>query len=198
MLQVKQEFHSNGFMSEVDLDPGCTLNKKIRNAQLAQYNFILGQCNTLSLTPLSLYLLSSSARCPSRYWFFFLSLCMLGKVVGEKEKTSNTVNVRTRDNKVHGERTVEECIERLQQLKTCKSRNAEEDFWSSHTHISSLSQQHRELLTLKEPCGTAITCCLVSASYIFYRLFTVSLWFRYHIRYLVFLGINISVHNPSD
>ncbi|XP_034093049.1 threonine--tRNA ligase 1, cytoplasmic isoform X2 [Gymnodraco acuticeps] len=88
--KVKQEFHSNGFMSEVDLDPGCTLNKKIRNAQLAQYNFIL--------------------------------------VVGEKEKTSNTVNVRTRDNKVHGERTVEECIERLQQLKTCKSRNAEEDF----------------------------------------------------------------------
>lgn len=29
-------------MTDVDLDPGCTLNKKIRNAQLAQYNFILG------------------------------------------------------------------------------------------------------------------------------------------------------------
>ncbi|KAL7392066.1 hypothetical protein ABVT39_019109 [Epinephelus coioides] len=88
--KVKQEFHNSGFMAEVDLDPGCTLNKKIRNAQLTQYNFIL--------------------------------------VVGEKEKSSNTVNVRTRDNKVHGERTVEECIERLKQLKTCKSRNAEEDF----------------------------------------------------------------------
>lgn len=88
--KVKQEFHNNGFMTDVDLDPGCTLNKKIRNAQLAQYNFIL--------------------------------------VVGEKEKTSNTVNVRTRDNKVHGERTVEECIERLKQLKTTRSRNAEEDF----------------------------------------------------------------------
>uniref|UniRef100_A0AAQ5ZC58 threonine--tRNA ligase n=1 Tax=Amphiprion ocellaris TaxID=80972 RepID=A0AAQ5ZC58_AMPOC len=62
--KVKQEFHNSGFMTDVDLDPGCTLNKKIRNAQLAQYNFIL--------------------------------------VVGEKEKTSNTVNVRTRDNKVHG------------------------------------------------------------------------------------------------
>ncbi|XP_012721082.2 threonine--tRNA ligase 1, cytoplasmic [Fundulus heteroclitus] len=88
--KVKKEFHNSGFMTDVDLDPGCTLNKKIRNAQLAQYNFIL--------------------------------------VVGEKEKTSNTVNVRTRDNKVHGERSVEECIERLKQLKASRSRNAEEEF----------------------------------------------------------------------
>uniref|UniRef100_A0A668THM5 threonine--tRNA ligase n=1 Tax=Oreochromis aureus TaxID=47969 RepID=A0A668THM5_OREAU len=88
--KVKQEFHSSGLMTDVDLDPGCTLNKKIRNAQLAQYNFIL--------------------------------------VVGEKEKTSNTVNVRTRDNKVHGEHSVEECIKRLKQLKTSRCRNAEEEF----------------------------------------------------------------------
>uniref|UniRef100_A0A668AJL9 threonine--tRNA ligase n=1 Tax=Myripristis murdjan TaxID=586833 RepID=A0A668AJL9_9TELE len=88
--KVQQEFHNNGFMTDVDVDPGCTLNKKIRNAQLAQYNFIL--------------------------------------VVGEKEKTSDTVNVRTRDNKVHGECSVKDCIERLQQLKSCRSRNAEEEF----------------------------------------------------------------------
>ncbi|KAF3695525.1 Threonine--tRNA ligase, cytoplasmic [Channa argus] len=88
--EVKQEFHNSGIMTDVDLDPGCTLNKKIRNAQLAQYNFIL--------------------------------------VIGEKEKTSNTVNVRTRDNKVHGERSVKECIERLKQLKDSRSRNAEEEF----------------------------------------------------------------------
>ncbi|KAM7415838.1 hypothetical protein PAMA_018072 [Pampus argenteus] len=88
--QVQKEFHNSGLMTDVDLDPGCTLNKKIRNAQLAQYNFIL--------------------------------------VVGEKEKTSNTVNVRTRDNKVHGERSVEECIQRLKELKVSRSRNAEEDF----------------------------------------------------------------------
>uniref|UniRef100_A0A8C6PKW1 threonine--tRNA ligase n=1 Tax=Nothobranchius furzeri TaxID=105023 RepID=A0A8C6PKW1_NOTFU len=43
--KVSQEFHSNGFMSDVDADSGCTLNKKIRNAQLAQYNFILGRCS---------------------------------------------------------------------------------------------------------------------------------------------------------
>uniref|UniRef100_A0AAY4DW97 threonine--tRNA ligase n=1 Tax=Denticeps clupeoides TaxID=299321 RepID=A0AAY4DW97_9TELE len=87
---AQREFHSAGLMTDVDLDPGCTLNKKIRNAQLAQYNFIL--------------------------------------VVGEKEKASDTVNVRTRDNKVHGERTVSDCIERLKQLKAGRARNAEEDF----------------------------------------------------------------------
>lgn len=32
-------------MADVDLDHSCTLNKKIRNAQLAQYNFILGNLN---------------------------------------------------------------------------------------------------------------------------------------------------------
>lgn len=34
-------------MADIDLDPGCTLNKKIRNAQLAQYNFILGKKGNL-------------------------------------------------------------------------------------------------------------------------------------------------------
>ena len=36
-------------MTDVDLDAGCTLNKKIRNAQLAQYNFILGQYKLLKM-----------------------------------------------------------------------------------------------------------------------------------------------------
>ncbi|PNJ62384.1 TARSL2 isoform 5 [Pongo abelii] len=40
-LQVSSEFFEEGFMADVDLDHNCTLNKKIRNAQLAQYNFIL-------------------------------------------------------------------------------------------------------------------------------------------------------------
>uniref|UniRef100_A0A673NP36 threonine--tRNA ligase n=1 Tax=Sinocyclocheilus rhinocerous TaxID=307959 RepID=A0A673NP36_9TELE len=43
LIPVQQEFHKGGLMTDVDLDPGCTLNKKIRNAQLAQYNFILGE-----------------------------------------------------------------------------------------------------------------------------------------------------------
>lgn len=64
MWQVQQEFHNSGFMADVDLDPGCTLNKKIRNAQLAQYNFILGQFqHTLSLLclPVSLFIFGISS-----------------------------------------------------------------------------------------------------------------------------------------
>lgn len=79
MWQVKQDFHNNGFMTDVDLDPGCTLNKKIRNAQLAQYNFILGQWqHTLFHSSLCFLSLSLSlSHCPSRYWFFFFfPLCM--------------------------------------------------------------------------------------------------------------------------
>ncbi|XP_078252751.1 threonine--tRNA ligase 1, cytoplasmic-like isoform X1 [Rhinoraja longicauda] len=88
--KVQRQFHEAGLMSDVDLDQGCTLNKKIRNAQLAQYNFIL--------------------------------------VVGEKEMSSKTVNVRTRDNKVHGERTVSETIDRLLQHKQSRTKLAEEEF----------------------------------------------------------------------
>eukprot|EP00075_Anas_platyrhynchos_P033666 XP_027322919.1 threonine--tRNA ligase, cytoplasmic [Anas platyrhynchos] len=88
--QVCSEFFEAGFMSDVDLDQSCTLNKKIRNAQLAQYNFIL--------------------------------------VVGEKEKANNAVNVRTRDNKVHGEISVSSAIEKLKKFKNSHIPNAEEEF----------------------------------------------------------------------
>uniref|UniRef100_A0A8C2G5B4 threonine--tRNA ligase n=1 Tax=Cyprinus carpio TaxID=7962 RepID=A0A8C2G5B4_CYPCA len=40
---AKQRFVEAGFMADADSDSGCLLNKKIRNAQLAQYNFILGK-----------------------------------------------------------------------------------------------------------------------------------------------------------
>lgn len=43
MLQVKQTVWDAGFLTDIDLDHGTTLNKKIRNAQLAQYNFIFGE-----------------------------------------------------------------------------------------------------------------------------------------------------------
>ncbi|XP_072201714.1 threonine--tRNA ligase 2, cytoplasmic [Excalfactoria chinensis] len=88
--QVCSEFFEAGFMSDVDLDQSCTLNKKIRNAQLAQYNFIL--------------------------------------VVGEKEKANHAVNVRTRDNKVHGEISVSSAIEKLEKFKSLRLPNAEEEF----------------------------------------------------------------------
>lgn len=39
---VGQTIRKAGFQCEVDLDDGTTMNKKIRNGQLAQFNFILG------------------------------------------------------------------------------------------------------------------------------------------------------------
>lgn len=57
--------------------------------------------------------------CP---FVFFLA------VVGEKEKLTNSVNVRTRDNKVHGELSVAEVLARLTLLKDSRCRNAEEEF----------------------------------------------------------------------
>ncbi|XP_042331389.1 threonine--tRNA ligase 1, cytoplasmic-like [Sceloporus undulatus] len=88
--QVCSEFFEAGFMADVDLDQSCTLNKKIRNAQLAQYNFIF--------------------------------------VVGEKEKANNAVNVRTRDNKIHGEVSVPSAIAKLKKLKAMHTLRAEEEF----------------------------------------------------------------------
>uniref|UniRef100_A0AAX7TC63 threonine--tRNA ligase n=1 Tax=Astatotilapia calliptera TaxID=8154 RepID=A0AAX7TC63_ASTCA len=88
--KVCKQFTEAGFMADADLDSSCLLNKKIRNAQLAQYNFIL--------------------------------------VVGEKEKMTNSVNVRTRDNKVHGELPVSEVMARLTLLKQSRCQNAEEEF----------------------------------------------------------------------
>ncbi|XP_034076519.1 threonine--tRNA ligase 1, cytoplasmic-like isoform X6 [Gymnodraco acuticeps] len=88
--KVCEQFTKAGFMADADLDSGCLLNKKIRNAQLAQYNFVL--------------------------------------VVGEKEKMTNGVNVRTRDSKVHGELSVSEVLARLTLLKQSRCANAEEEF----------------------------------------------------------------------
>ncbi|KAK0173722.1 hypothetical protein PV328_006875 [Microctonus aethiopoides] len=39
--QVKEKLWHAGFMTEVDIDNSNTMNKKVRNAQLAQFNFIL-------------------------------------------------------------------------------------------------------------------------------------------------------------
>ena len=68
------------------------MNKKVRNGQTAQFNFIL--------------------------------------VVGEKEKTNGTVNVRTRDNKVHGEFSVEALVDKFSELAEQRIKNSEEHGWS--------------------------------------------------------------------
>ena len=89
-VQVKSQLHDAGFKCDADLTEGNTLNKKIRNAQLAQYNFIL--------------------------------------VVGEKERTAGSANVRTRDNKVHGEFPINDISQRFAKLKQEKSKDSENDF----------------------------------------------------------------------
>ena len=86
-------------MVDVDLSPGDTMNKKIRNAQLDQYNYILG----------TLLLVIKSN---------FIERLI---VVGEKEVSSKTVNVRTRDNVVHGEVTLSRLQERLLELKETRA-----------------------------------------------------------------------------
>ncbi|XP_056402328.1 threonine--tRNA ligase, mitochondrial [Hyla sarda] len=88
--EVYRMIHSQGFMVDVNTDQGTTFNKKIRKAQLAQYNFIL--------------------------------------VVGEKEKQNNTVNIRTRDSKQHGEQSLKELVMRLTELRDTRVMNAEEIF----------------------------------------------------------------------
>merc|ERR1711981_485521 len=89
---VRDRLKGSGFCADVDVDDGNTMNKKVRNAQLAQYNFIL--------------------------------------VVGEKEKENETVNVRTRDNKVHGECSVDSVIPKFQKLTVERILKSEEDFSS--------------------------------------------------------------------
>ncbi|KAL5004021.1 hypothetical protein ScPMuIL_017477 [Solemya velum] len=88
--KVSKDVFAAGFICDKDLDASTTLNKKVRNAQLAQYNFIF--------------------------------------VVGEKELANNTANVRTRDNKVHGEQSIVKIIERFSELKASKCLDAEEKF----------------------------------------------------------------------
>ncbi len=40
--EIQKKFWLAGFQVDCDLDPGTTFNKKIRQNQLAQYNFIGG------------------------------------------------------------------------------------------------------------------------------------------------------------
>lgn len=46
-------------------------------------------------------------------------------VVGDKERTSGTVNVRTRDNVVHGELALDELVKKFNLLKENYSNNEE-------------------------------------------------------------------------
>jgi threonyl-tRNA synthetase len=75
---VKDKLHAKGFYVDVDFSKN-TFQKKVRNAQVAQYNFQL--------------------------------------VVGKNEVENGTVNIRTRENAVEGEKKVDEMIEMLEGLR---------------------------------------------------------------------------------
>ena len=92
---VKQTISAAGFQVDIEPDSGLTIQKKVRNAQVAQYNFIL--------------------------------------VVGKEEEKNNSVNVRTRDNVVHGEVSVSELIQKFTSFLESKTRSAEQDFGPSKT-----------------------------------------------------------------
>ncbi|CBH11011.1 threonyl-tRNA synthetase, putative [Trypanosoma brucei gambiense DAL972] len=74
---VRDTFFAAGFFADVD-NGTATLEKKIRNAELARYNFIL--------------------------------------VVGQAEQEGQSVNVRTRDNRRHGTKTLDEALQWLREL----------------------------------------------------------------------------------
>ena len=79
--EVQRRLHDAGFHADVD-ESTKTFNKKIREGQLAQYNFIL--------------------------------------VVGQGEHARGTVNVRTRDNKVRGEKTLADLVWYFEKLQRDK------------------------------------------------------------------------------
>ena len=41
--EVRDKLHKAGFCCDADTDDSNSFNKKVRNAQLAQYNFIFGE-----------------------------------------------------------------------------------------------------------------------------------------------------------
>ena len=61
----------------------------------------------------------------------FLKCWFKISVVGEKEKTNSNVNVRTRDNKVHGEKSIDYVIEKFQQLASQRIINSEDFGWDA-------------------------------------------------------------------
>ncbi|KAF9360375.1 threonyl-tRNA synthetase [Mortierella sp. AD094] len=87
--KVQKQLHDAGFFADVD-SSDSTLNKKIRNAEIAQYNFIF--------------------------------------VVGAEEESSNSVNVRSRDDvdsKAKGQvRPLEEVLPKLKELKEQKLKGS--------------------------------------------------------------------------
>ncbi|XP_070253686.1 threonine--tRNA ligase, mitochondrial isoform X3 [Myotis yumanensis] len=88
--EVQQSLQAAGLVGDLDADSRQTLSRRVRGAQLANYNFQF--------------------------------------VVGQKEQSNRTVNIRTRDNRRLGERDLTEAVGRLLELQNSRVPNAEEIF----------------------------------------------------------------------
>ena len=55
--------------------------------------------------------------------------------MGEREVENETLNVRTRDNKVHGEHSIQHVIDRFKYFKQSRIQDAEDKFWSARVGI---------------------------------------------------------------
>uniref|UniRef100_A0A4X2L7I6 Threonine--tRNA ligase, mitochondrial n=1 Tax=Vombatus ursinus TaxID=29139 RepID=A0A4X2L7I6_VOMUR len=88
--EVQGALQAAGLAGDLDKDPSLTLSRRVRRAQLSQYNFQF--------------------------------------VVGPREQSQRTVNIRTRDGRQLGEWDVTEAVGRLRELQDARVHNAEEIF----------------------------------------------------------------------
>ncbi|MES2123037.1 MAG: threonine--tRNA ligase [Chlamydiota bacterium] len=96
---LAHEIRKKGLLCDID-DSSESVNKKIRNAQLMQYNYML--------------------------------------TVGDKEMENRTINLRTRDNVVHGELALADFIDAIQ--KESAERSLTSPFAKEATHETHCSQ----------------------------------------------------------
>ena len=52
-------------------------------------------------------------------------------VVGQQEQANGTINIRTRDNKQHGEFSIDDVIRRFRELAETRTNHAEDEFAGS-------------------------------------------------------------------
>ncbi len=93
-LAITKEIKKAGLLCDLD-DSAESMNKKVRNAQLMQYNYIF--------------------------------------TVGDKEQENGTVNVRTRDNVIHGEMQILTLISQL--LKECSLKSLTSCLAKGESHV---------------------------------------------------------------
>ena len=117
--QVRDRLHAEGFYADVDLSK-ATFQKKVRNAQIAQYKYVSSNPLLLYL-PSQTYLDTPTTCIISHTTFLFTTIFSqpysFQLVVGANEVSSGSVNVRTRENKVEGEKKVDEFVEMLKKLR---------------------------------------------------------------------------------